>query len=1115
MTDGLVHVDRTLSVHAFSARVRSARASERPSATILERFQTLVEKLLPLTPQPAAVLPPCLAEGAGRAQRACSDAGDAAPRWFPTLARYIEAIRLRNGRVALVAEHRAVTLADVLAARAPPIRFDEATIAECAYDVLRALAYLHSRGVVVGNLSLRTIAVDAYKSSSTTSTSTSTRTTNATTNAETSMETSSEEKENDMGSARMTWDPFHIKTAAQLAAEAAPRISVLLTDYALCHATQGGALVPFALAEPRSLPPEAVVLGPRAHAPTRAGDVWALGMVVVALVCGEPFCAHATDPLCVLRSILAICGIGNDAGNKVGKDKDSMSSEQQEQQENQRQQECMDAFLAGASPHSPFQMRQNWARKSRAFRDFVRRCLTVDPRARATAAELLQHPLFATLRRVKPPSAHTHWAPFPALECLQSEDDTSSSTPAASSTTARESALVAAAAVQEAAVRERAEGARSLCAEYESWQAAGGDVELDLACELALDRPLVALPPVVRGTYRGLSARGGERPDLLYRAQPVVVPLTTLWDLLACRKSLGEGVKKGAFGTGTASSSTGAGTTTTTAPPVGPAETALGAKYCALAREEAARWGGADEGARAGDMEYLRHRVELFRELVEQHRRAVGAGDAAAARVARDEVLRQARADIPSVLRRDVWMILLGVDERSASATAEAEEEYRAHAAAGPDAATAAQIARDVRRCHQYDARLATGAGRAALARVLGAWVHANTHAGLAYWQGLDSVAAPFVALGLREAQACACLGAFVRAHLAGFYAPDNAAHLARVLAAHRQLAAHADPALAAHLARLGVAPAHYAVPWFATAFAHVFALDGVYRLWDRLLLCPALPFFVAHELLAAQRPALLAAASFAPAAAALAAAAPAAAADVARLLARALARLRASPLVLSLTTVLSASEPSSSAAATAKTTDQDSRWWHQPASAAEVEAELAPRIVLADFVAATSDVATDASERNDTLICDIRPAHEYRLVHYPHAISLPYTSADAAVSAAVVAAAMSASPAAVAATETATTPTHAGRFAARLAARLTRHPTTSAVARRIVRRGPHRLTVVVGTGAADWHAVTALANELVALGVRGVATLNGGMECLLAEAAPLLVTADDNSDDA
>lgn len=82
--------------------------------------------------------------------------------------------------------------------------------------------------------------------------------------------------------------------------------------------------------------------------------------------------------------------------------------------------------------------------------------------------------------------------------------------------------------------------------------------------------------------------------------------------------------------------------------------------------------------------------------------------------------------------------------------------------------------------------------------------------------------------------------------------------------------------------------------------------------------------------------------------------------------------------------------------------------------------------------------------------------------------------------------------------------------------AMVARRPAMSAVARRLVRRGAGTQPVVlVGAGAADQRAVATLANELVALGVAGVATLHGGMECLLAEAAPLLVTADDDDDGA
>ena len=455
----------TIAVHAFSAKVSAGAQSSsqgrgripRPSAVIAGRFQTLKEKLLPMVPiEPLPrFLPERVASAATRSSQAASVGLAKTARGFPTLCPYIELIKTRNNRVMLVSEHREMTLADAISAKVSPIKFDERTITECAYDVLRSLAYLHSRGVVVGNVSLKTIVVDAYLPRSADDSS-----------------SSGADSASDAGAVRKAWDPFRVKTAAQLAEEAAPRISVLLSDYAVCYITENGAQVPFALAEPSCLPPEAVVLGPNDYVPTTAGDVWALGMVIVALMCGEPFCAKASDALEVVNSILEICGFQSSSpstspppgGNRVVP---------------QTPQDFVDAFLAGSSPRSPFQMRQNWVRKSNEFQDFVRRCFMVDPRERGTPEQLLQLPLFSTLRRVKPPFADCKWAEFPALECLEPVN----AEPAPSVHSAFGTG----------------HDIDSFCQEYQNWKAAGGELELDLARELSLDCPLIALPDVVCG----------------------------------------------------------------------------------------------------------------------------------------------------------------------------------------------------------------------------------------------------------------------------------------------------------------------------------------------------------------------------------------------------------------------------------------------------------------------------------------------------------------------------------------------------------------------------------------------------------------------------------------
>jgi TBC domain-containing protein kinase-like protein len=55
------------------------------------------------------------------------------------------------------------------------------------------------------------------------------------------------------------------------------------------------------------------------------------------------------------------------------------------------------------------------------------------------------------------------------------------------------------------------------------------------------------------------------------------------------------------------------------------------------------------------------------------------------------------------------------------------------------------QLKLDIPRCHQYHELLSSSCGHEKLRRVLKAWVVSETGSHV-YWQGLDSVSAPFVA---------------------------------------------------------------------------------------------------------------------------------------------------------------------------------------------------------------------------------------------------------------------------------------------------------------------------------------------------------------------------------
>jgi hypothetical protein len=124
----------------------------------------------------------------------------------------------------------------------------------------------------------------------------------------------------------------------------------------------------------------------------------------------------------------------------------------------------------------------------------------------------------------------------------------------------------------------------------------------------------------------------------------------------------------------------------------------------------------------------------------------------------------------------------------------------------------------DVPRCHQYNPMLASSTGHTKLRRLLKAWVAGNKK--LVYWQGLDSVCAPFLVLNFNEeALAYACVQKFIPKFLENFFLMDNAPVLQEYLAIFRHILSFHDPELSTHLDLIGFMPDLYAIPWFLTMF--------------------------------------------------------------------------------------------------------------------------------------------------------------------------------------------------------------------------------------------------------------------------------------------------------
>lgn len=170
------------------------------------------------------------------------------------------------------------------------------------------------------------------------------------------------------------------------------------------------------------------------------------------------------------------------------------------------------------------------------------------------------------------------------------------------------------------------------------------------------------------------------------------------------------------------------------------------------------------------------------------------------------------------------------------------------------------QLMVDIPRCHQYDELMASPAAHCKLKRLLKAWLLA--HPNFVYWQGLDSLSAPFLVLHFNQLPvAFACLESFIALYLNNFFLKDNSAIIQEYLTIFNHLLAFVDAVLYAHLAEMDFLPELFAIPWFLTCFAHVLPLHKLFHVWDVLLLADSsFPLFIGLAIMIQLRPRLISA---------------------------------------------------------------------------------------------------------------------------------------------------------------------------------------------------------------------------------------------------------------
>ncbi|CAM2700891.1 unnamed protein product [Rotaria socialis] len=247
---------------------------------------------------------------------------------------------------------------------------------------------------------------------------------------------------------------------------------------------------------------------------------------------------------------------------------------------------------------------------------------------------------------------------------------------------------------------------------------------------------------------------------------------------------------------------------------------------------------------RENDFEYQCHRLILFERLLASYP------------YQKQRLYTEARKDIPPMYRAFVWAALLEI-------SGNVNDVYNRINKDNIAPTVIRQIEVDIPRCHQYDERLSSPEGHRKMKNVLKGWI--ASHPNLVYWQGLDSLCAPFVYLNFNnEALAYASLTAFIPKYLNNFFLKDNSLIINEYLVVFSHLIAFHHPDLSNRLETIGFIPDLYAIPWFLTVFARkekedVFPLNKIFHLWDMLLLGGSpFPLCIGVAILSQLRPFLL-----------------------------------------------------------------------------------------------------------------------------------------------------------------------------------------------------------------------------------------------------------------
>eukprot|EP01135_Chromosphaera_perkinsii_P005460 Nk52_evm9s352 gene=Nk52_evmTU9s352 len=587
--------------------------------------------------------------------------------------------------------------------------------------------------------------------------------------------------------------------------------SVKLSAYGLFYMTVNGSHVPFPVGCPRYLAPECIVCEPDHPLSTSPKvDIWGLGIVLLEVYLGHSLFDEYEEDISteLFKKIISLGSLDSSGDSRPCKDN-----------------KVVNEILLSHRKTSNFMSKQ--------FLDFLSSCLVFNPTNRYSARELLGHPF---LRTVDISYVEEWYTCSPLLRCVSLESGKHSSeceVPFSSKGSRRPSIAPpsplssrhnrgdsVASTNEDHMVKDRMgsfselRGLQSygLSSEmvYELWKLGGGDPIADMSKAGAVEvpPPIVRLPALVLRSGKAISDVSDSASlfdythvtfDVTLLEKRLEIAFSDVDDILIKTfHELNIGMKK------TRSPVESDGESERDILEVSFSEYLNSQSLPLIIRDK--------------DVTYQFHRIVLFSQLLLSYP------------FARNCIVEESKIDIPPLMRGKIWSAILGCPSQR-----EMDSVYVEYDKNTPHSIDR-QISVDIPRCHQYHQLLSSPDGHAKFKRLLRCWVAANPK--WVYWQGLDSVCAPFLTLNFaNEARAFYCFNEFVRKYLNNLFLPDNSAVIQEYLVIFKHLTFYIAPELAVHLHDINFIPELYAISWFLTSYTHIFPIDKIFHIWDSLLL--------------------------------------------------------------------------------------------------------------------------------------------------------------------------------------------------------------------------------------------------------------------------------------